>query len=273
MMKKIFLLLIILFGIQNIYSQESESLINRYWNILYDDAFIYFGNCGAFFISPFYADTKDWLYAGGVTGTTLLLLNQDGELRRFFGRNTLSPRNGDFWDIPTAYGVVEYSNFLIAAVYGYGLFTGDDKIRSTGRILAETITVSGLTALFIRYVTGRQRPPYTHDHMNFKGFGIKEEFQSFPSGHAVVGFAISTVLAEQIDTWWSRSFFYSAAFLSSYVRLLNNQHWFTDVFTGSLLGFGAGMFMINREEKRLNKEEYKLKISPGINGINFIYTF
>jgi membrane-associated phospholipid phosphatase len=273
-MKKLFFLILLCISFADISAQDSSSADNSFVNIIYDDALIYFGNCAAFFLSPLHADSRDWLYAGGITGTTLLLFNQDGKLRNFFGRNTIAPRNGDFWDIPTAYGVVEYSNFLIAAVYGYGLFAGEEKVRSTGRLLAETITVSGLTALLLRYATGRQRPPYTEDHMAFRWFQITEEFQSFPSGHAVVGMAISTVLAEQIDTWWSRTFFYGIGFLSSYVRLLNNQHWFTDVLTGSLLGYGAGMFMISREEKRINNPGGSgLSLSPGINGISLIYSF
>jgi membrane-associated phospholipid phosphatase len=273
-MKKLFFLILLLINITSI-AQDSASVNKGIFKIFYDDAWLFLDNSAAFFLSPLHADKQEWLYAAGITGTTLLLFNQDAKLRNFFGRNTLAPRNGDLWDIPTAYGVVEYSNVLAAAIYGYGLFAGNDKVRHTGRILAETITVSGVTALFLRYVTGRQRPPYTEDHMAFRWLKITEEFQSFPSGHAVIGVAISTVLAEQIDTWWSRTFFYGLAFLSSYVRLLNNQHWFTDVLTGSLLGFGAGMFMINREEKRLESPDAhsRFTISPGVNGINFIYNF
>jgi membrane-associated phospholipid phosphatase len=273
MMKKLFFVIFLIVSINPVSAQDDSLSENSLVDIVYEDAMLYFSNCAAFFLSPLNAGTTDWLYAGGITGANLLLFNQDGQLRKFLGRNTTAPRNGDLWDIPTAYGVVEYSNFLIAGIYGAGLLLDDQKVRSTGRILAETITVSGMTALFLRFATGRERPPYTQDHMAFRWFETTEQFQSFPSGHAVVGVAISTVLAEQIDTWWSRTFFYSLAFLSSYVRLLNNQHWFTDVATGSLLGFGAGMFMLKREEARLNNPGVsRLSISPGINGISFIYS-
>jgi membrane-associated phospholipid phosphatase len=273
-MKKTFFVFILFITFIEINAQDSSNGNKGLVKIVYDDALLYLGNCAAFFISPLHADATDFLYAGGITGGTLLLINQDGSLRKFFGRNTLSPRNGDLWDIPTAYGVVEYSNVLAAAIYGAGLLMDEEKVRHTGRILAEAITVAGVSALLLRYVTGRQRPPYTEDHKNFTWFKTSEEFQSFPSGHAVVGVVISTVLAEQIDTWWSRTFFYSIAFLSSYVRLLNNQHWFTDVLTGSLLGYGAGVFMLNREEKRISDPGNSgFSISPGINGINIIYKF
>jgi membrane-associated phospholipid phosphatase len=170
--------------------------------------------------------------------------------------------------------VVEYSNVLNVAVYAAGLFTENEHVRITGRIMLETITVSGLSALLLRYITGRERPPYTDDHLAFKWFGTTERFQAFPSGHAVVGCALSTVLAERIDTWWSRVFFYGIAGLSSYVRILNNQHWASDVFIGSILGFGAGYYMLNREENRVETgNKSGISFFPGINGINIIYSF
>jgi membrane-associated phospholipid phosphatase len=267
------LLFLILFTAAG-FSQDTTVAEKDYVNIIYDDAMLYFKNCAAFFTSPIRADATDWMYAAGITGATILLLKYDDELLDYFGRDAWKPMNGDLWDIPTVYGVVEYSNVLSGGVYLAGLFLDDEKTKVTGRLLMETITVSGVTALALRYITGRRRPPYSpDDHMDFRWFETTEEFQSFPSGHAVVGVALSVILAERIDTWWSRSFFYGLAGLSSFVRLYNNQHWFTDVLTGSLLGAGAGIFMLNREHNRTAGINGNLSIIPGFNGINLIYSF
>jgi membrane-associated phospholipid phosphatase len=271
-MRSLFLIIILFTSVS--FPQDSTGIIKRYADEIYDDAMIYFSNCGAFFIAPFKAEPDELLVGAGVVGLNIALISQDAKLRKFFGRNTLNPMNGDLWDIPTVYGVVEYVNILSAGIYAAGLFTGETGVKNTGRVLMETITVSGLTALFLRYFTGRMRPPYTEDHNAFNWFELKEMNQSFPSGHAVVGVALSTVLAEQIDTWWSRTFFYGMAGLSSFVRLYNNQHWFTDVFAGSLIGLGAGLFMVNREKDRIEGNSMgKLSILPGVNGINLIYYF
>src|SRR4030042_2475930 len=193
-----------------------KSFIEEKFEIALDDAGLYFTNCAAFFLSPLSADRADWLYAAGITGATVLLFTQDDEIRKIVGRNTLKQINGDWWDIPTVYGVVEYVNILSAGIYATGFLAEEDEVKATGRLLMETMTVSGITALFLRWFTGRIRPPYSFDHKDFQWFEPTEKYQSFPSGHAVVGVALSTVLAEQIDTWWSRTFFYGMAFLSSY---------------------------------------------------------
>jgi len=273
-----FALFLFFYAASIMYAQDSsdtdKSFIKEKFETAVQDAGLYFTNCSAFFLAPVSADRDDWFYAAGITGATVLLFSQDDEIRRLIGRNTLKPINGDWWDIPTVYGVVEYANIFSAAVYAGGLLSSEDKVKNTGRLLMETITVSGVTALFLRWLTGRIRPPYSNDHMDFQWFETTEKFHSFPSGHAVVGVALSTVLAEQIDTWWSRTFFYGMAFLSSFVRIYNNQHWFTDVTTGSLLGLGAGLFMVNRE--KAGTESFfknKLSVIPGANGINFIYSF
>jgi membrane-associated phospholipid phosphatase len=268
-----YLFLIIVF-ISTSYSQDSLDSNKGIGEKLKDDAFLYVENCGAFFLSPFSAGTEEFLYAAGITGGTILLMTQDQYIKKQVGRTTIKTLNADFWDIPTTYGIIGYANIFSFGMYAAGLFSGEDNLRTTGRLLVESITVSGISVMLFRYIAGRVRPYYNEGPWAYRWFETSNEIQSFPSGHTTVAFAISTILAEQIDTWWSRVFFYGFSSLTAFARVYNNQHWFSDVVAGGLLGFGSGMFIMNREHKReAGLFGSGISVLPGSNGLNFIYTF
>ncbi|MCP5062744.1 MAG: phosphatase PAP2 family protein [Ignavibacteriae bacterium] len=140
-------------------------------------------------------------------------------------------------------------------------------------MIVQSLTYSGLTAMFVRMIAGRKRPPFTNDHLDFNGFETNNSFQSFPSGHTTVAFAFSTVLAEYFDTPWARIGFYGMAGLSAAERLLNDKHWFSDVTLGALLGIAGGLHVISEEKNRKKKTRIGLTISPTFNGISFQYRF
>jgi hypothetical protein len=58
------------------------------------------------------------------------------------------------------------------------------------------------------------------------------------------------------------------ASLTAYARVINNQHFLSDVVWGALLGFGTGIYVVNKEEGR---SENKFSIQPYLNGIGMRY--
>jgi membrane-associated phospholipid phosphatase len=272
------IMLSLLIGNSDAPAYDSTRTKKSIWNKLTDDAAIFAGDGGAFFISPLHFSGKDWLYAAGVLGVSGLSMIPDKEIKKQAGRNTTGTYNNDFWDIPTAYGFVQYPSIFAGTIYAAGLISNNDDVRITGRLLLESLAYSGITVMLARYAFGRYRPYYSDDPWKYTWFQPKNDTQSFPSGHVTVAFATSTVLAERIDAWWARIGFYGLAALTAYTRILNNQHWFSDVVVGGLLGFGAGYFVINREEIRekssqRGKKGGRLSIFPSFNGINFVYGF
>jgi len=227
----------------------------------------------SFFSAPLQFTGTEWLYAGSFAAGTLLLMAMDDELQRRVGRETVLSLNNDIWDIPTRYGVVTYANLFSGAVYLTGLLTYDD-LRVTGRLLLESLTFSGVAVVIARYIFARSRP-YAHDGpWKFNGFTWDNEIQAFPSGHTTVAFAMSTVLAERIDNLWSRIVFYGMASLTAYSRVVNNQHWFSDVVVGAALGLGAGLHVIGmgkRHESYSPAQEGRLMVYPSTHGIRIAY--
>jgi len=187
--------------------------------------------------------------------------------------------NHNFWDVPTGYGDVYFEGALSVGVYATGLFSGSNPIRVTGRMLIESLGYSESLAFLMKFVIGRTRPYAAPGQYQFNAFQTNEDHQSFPSGHTIAAFSTSTILAEEIGTWWSRVLFYGAAGLTGFARIHNDRHWFSDVVFGSALGFGTGWFVIHNEKEResgknkVNTGGRQFSLSPSLNGFNLSYAF
>lgn len=241
----------------------------------------YFGtDWGNYFLEPF-RSTKNILISSGVVTATVLSSTVDKDFQIAVSREDAGTYNHDFWDGPTFYGYVQYPSILGGALYTIGLFARETELRKTGRMMIQALTYSGTLTMGMRYLLGRTRP--------FSSKGSQYEFtwlqtagdtQAFPSGHTVVAFATSTILAERIDTWWARVVLYSFAAMTGYARLYNNAHWLSDVIFGAALGYGSAMYVLKREEEREDIQKRKLKkkgggfsFTPSFNGFNLTYSF
>ncbi len=258
-------------GISRAHAQEEsedQSILEK----LGEDGGIFLSDAGSYFGAPLRFTGTDWLIAGGVAGGTVALMAVDEDIKELLGSTNQESLNGDFWDVPTKYGVVAYANIFSLGVYTGGLLTGCDDLRRTGRLLFESITYSGISVMAVRYIFGRSRPYNTNSPWEFNWFETSNEVQSFPSGHTTVAFALSTVLAEEIGGVWAGLAFYGMASMTAYARVRNNQHWFSDVVVGAGLGLVTGFHVVRQERMReQSAPEVGLSIIPGLNGIQLIY--
>ncbi|HSP86525.1 MAG TPA: phosphatase PAP2 family protein [Ignavibacteriaceae bacterium] len=270
-MIKILLLFALFLISPNCFSQDSLITDKSISENFINDTEIVITDFLSFYTEPFNFSSTEWLYTAGIFGGTFLLFSVDQEITNEVGRKTIATLNNDFWDIPTRYGITPYATVFSLSTYAAGLLFKQDDIRITGRLLFESLTISGVGIIAIRYLAGRERPYYDKGEWAFKGFQTSNEFQSFPSGHTSVAFALSTVLAERIDNFWARLGFYGMATLTATARVINNQHFLSDVVWGALLGFGAGMYVVHKEQE-LEKGN-SLSIYPGLNKISIVYSF
>jgi hypothetical protein len=278
------LLLLVSFTLSNniLASDSTHTHLNQkksVWQNFVGDIGVFFTDWGSFLTYPLRMSGKDWLIGAGAIGGTALISLADKQVTKKISRGGNDDYHHDFWDAPTAYGYVLYPAAFAGGLYLTGLFSGSDKLRVTARMLGESLAYSGTIAYGLKFVFGRERPTITDNQYQFKGFQTNQDYQSLPSGHIVVAFSVSTVLAERINSWWSRVLFYGAASLTAYSRILNNKHWLSDaVFTG-LLGFGTGWFVVHRENERekniTNKEKggSGISINPALNGFSVCYSF
>jgi PAP2 superfamily protein len=248
-----------------------------------NDAVIFAEDGAAFFTVPFHLPASGWLWTAGIIGSTFGIMATDKEFRKLISDTGRTTYNHDILDGPTVYGFVQYPSMAAGALYLTGLFARNDWMRVTGRLWMEGLVYSGVTVMGMRYITGRYRPSYSDDPWKYTWFQPKGDTESFPSGHTVVAFATSTVLAERIDSWWARAILYPVAILTGYTRMRNSQHWLSDIVVGALLGFGSGYFVVHREKERYTEAtedkkgkkggERGLSVYPSFRGIGLTYRF
>lgn len=99
---------------------------------------------------------------------------------------------------------------------------------------------AGLVARFIvgeiiRVFYHRPRPFLVHDVIKL----ISETSWSFPSGHALFFFALSTIVYLRNKKWGG--VFYLASLIMAFARVAVGAHYPTDILGGIILGLGTGV--------------------------------
>jgi len=131
-------------------------------------------------------------------------------------------------------------------IYLTGLFTGDEHAKRTGVLAAEASIDSFLLYGSMKLIFNRDRP-YTSPHEgqffagNFSG-------GSFPSGHAALSWTLASVVAHEYPKWPVELAMYGLATTVATTRVTGGQHFPSDVFVGSTLGYLVGRYVANKDK-------------------------
>jgi membrane-associated phospholipid phosphatase len=128
----------------------------------------------------------------------------------------------------------DYLRFVPAvAVYGLNIagVKGKNNFRDRTMILAMSSILMGGTVYTLKHTIQEPLPPEPHD------IG----YNSFPSGHTAEAFMSAEFLREEYagKSAWYGVAGYACAIATGYLRLYNNQHWFSDVVAGAGIGIGS----------------------------------
>ncbi len=138
-----------------------------------------------------------------------------------------------------------YTAALAGGLYLTGLFARNDNLRTLGLKASEAFVFSGIATYLIKVTIGRRRPYAGKSPLFFKPFQFtNNDFHSFPSGHSTVAFAVSTVMANYYKNYFWKIFWFGTATMVAASRIHHNQHWLSDVFAGSALGYFVGRFVV-----------------------------
>lgn len=126
-------------------------------------------------------------------------------------------------------------------------------------LLAIVFLASGAVTQVLKFYYHLPRPA-----LYFEGKGIVlhtvkwvpvHKMNSFPSGHSTAAFSIFCFLALVVNRKrWGAVFFF-LAFLAAYSRMYLAQHFFTDVYAGSIIGTFVTLLIYWRTT--LNCKEYR----------------
>lgn len=124
---------------------------------------------------------------------------------------------------------------MTGTAYIWGRLAHNERARETGVLATEAmINAFGVTSA-IGGITGRDRPfPSNFQNIFFHGG------DSFPSDHAAVTWAFASVIAQEYPHPLEEFGAYGLALGVSLARAASDQHFLSDVFVGSLMGFQIG---------------------------------
>jgi membrane-associated phospholipid phosphatase len=126
----------------------------------------------------------------------------------------------------------------LAGLWAYGLKTENPHLREIGTLELETVSNTFLIYAPMQFIAGRQRPGEGNGNGDFLNHHALDT--SFPSGHAMFTWSMATVLAREYPRNWVRVVAYGTALTVTASRLLAQDHWSSDMFVGSAVGFAIG---------------------------------
>jgi len=202
------------------------------------------------FTSPKNFNSNDWIKLGATTVITTSSFYFDNSIRNFTRENKTDFLNA-LLSIDDYYNL--YSIALAdAAILGYGAVSEDDDVKNLGLKLTEATVYSTLINYFIKFLSSRSRPFLDRGNTDFNPIQLGYDQTSFPSLHSTNTFAFSKVMADEIDNIYWKITWFTASSLVALARIYNDQHWFSDVILGAVIGYFVGEFISNHST---NKDE------------------
>lgn len=202
--------------------------------------------------------TSDWIL-GGVFLGSFAATEVEGadEIDELVAPN---PERGDAahrW-IGRNYGRLEVISALSGATFLTGAIIGSETTARVGlRSLEALLLNTGLTTA-LKVGFGRSRPYTGFDEDRYRPFAWERDEWSFPSGHTSNVFAIATTLSLELgdEAPWVPFVAYPLAGWTGLSRVLDEQHYFTDVVAGAALGIFSAR-LVHRFHERTVLPTYR----------------
>lgn len=226
--------------------------------------------------SPFHMNGRQAVYLAGWTGITVALFGADPSIDRQF--RPLKERHPWIREIsPQVTNLGDYYGYaLVAALCGYGVLFREHKIMNTALLAGQAMVTAGTWSRVGKIMTGRMRPGATYGDAEYPDghwFGpfaeFKEKynrnrgiasFDAFPSGHTSTAFSIATVYAMRYrDHRAVPVISYSLAGIVAVTRLIEHDHWASDLIPGALAGYLCGRQVVRHYEKLFPEYQPKRK--------------
>ncbi|NAY92593.1 phosphatase PAP2 family protein [Muricauda sp. JGD-17] len=258
-------LVIILIMSPEVQAQKKDKL----WNHFTYDVGTIFGGVGHAYSRPFHWKGKDWANFGYLASGTLLLFTVDDELNNW--TNGFNQDVPDFvLDYGNEYGSPENNYMLTGGVYLFGLFTKNEKLRRTGVLLISSATAGGLLQQVSKRIVGRARPKSGENSDVYDPFNIDRvfNFDSFPSGHAMLSFSNAYAIAKQFKSPWIKAGLYTVGAIPGFARIMDDFHWVSDVAFSTVLS----IFIVESIDKYLDRK-YNEKYNADTKKVSWNLTF
>jgi hypothetical protein len=141
-----------------------------------------------------------------------------------------------FWDSVGDAGGNPGTHFALAGtMYFLSLANGDNKLYENSKTLLNALAINGLLTMGLKVCARTESP-------NGDEYG-------WPSGHTSSSFTVAQVMAEQYGPWVGIPFYGFASYVG-YERIDAQNHDFSDVISGALIGIAVGHAVANNHQMR-----------------------
>ena len=234
MNKSLYFLLFIVFTsttfCQNQNINLNLDLDRNFWQKFTYDLGNMAGGMGHAYSRPLHWQKNQFANFGYVAAGTTVLYSIDDNVDNW--------ANGWRGDVPR--WLVDYGNdvgspnnnfMLTGAVYLTGLFTKNPKLRRTGVLLISSASAAGLMQQISKRIIGRARPKAGVGKNVFDPLHFDRVFNydSFPSGHVMLGFTNAYAIAKQFKSPWVKAGLYTLGSIPGISRVIDRFHWISDV--------------------------------------------
>ncbi len=249
----------------NTFSLNIKQDKNMWQNFTYDLGNMA-GGMGYAYTRPLYWKKKQFVNLVYVTAGTASLYTIDDHVDEW--------ANGWRNDVPrwvTNYGNdigSPNNNFMLTgAVYLTGLFTKSPKLRRTGVLLISSAAASGLLQQVSKRIIGRARPKANVGKDVFDPFHIDRVFNydSFPSGHTMLGFTNAYAIAKHFESPWIKAGLYTIGSIPGISRIIDRFHWISDVAFSTVISIfiveAIDKFLDSKYDQKYNDQRKQKKVA------------
>lgn len=284
-----------------------------FWQQFHDDSLYTFRNqkgyvpmllhnFGEQALAPFHMTGRQALWAGGITATTIALFFVDEDFDRVI--RPIRDKSPFLKKVSPQYTELgDYYGYALLCTYGgYSLIFHKHKALHTAVLASQAAITAGVWIRVGKILTGRMRPgatygdlEYNSDHWfgPFAQFGPDRNahrsiagFDAFPSGHTGAAFSMATVFALRYSDHKAVPWIaYTLASLVGISRLLEHEHWASDVVAGGAIGYICGRQVVShyktlfpayaqkKKKKQNGTSFFTLSNSGGRAGFQYVLIF
>lgn len=201
--------------------------------------------------SPFHVSREDTKFLAPIALTTAALIATDRRSANELGENGGSNSRVRISLQVSRLGSAYTTAGIAATFYLAGVVKHDSRARETGILGGEALIDSKLVYSVLKQATQRPRPLVPDPKDDFFDGG-----NSFPSGHATDAWALATVVASEYHDRRAIQFTaYALASAVSLSRYTGRAHFLSDVFVGSVIGYGIGRYVYKKHHVPASENE------------------
>ncbi len=199
-------------------------------------------------ISPAHWKGKDLLLFGGMAAITGLLYTVDDDVAKW----SVDHKDISSGDVPRFLSHLAEPPFLagtLTALYLSGEIFHAPGLRRTILLCFEAYAANAIISSAMKLLVGRARYERHEGRDSFHPFSFDFSGRSFPSGHSGSVFCVAAIVAGRVNKPLVGALLYGAAGVVALSRIHDNEHWASDIFFGSALGYFIGKKILHLNER------------------------